>query len=126
MTIIAEHSPGPWSYHYSPYTLQTDDAPERELPAFEVLDAEQNKIFDTNEDLPSEVQEANACLASAAPKLLAALEGALYALDPNRDGAGPSKQTAIADAIAAVAEAKATGITPTPAEPAARPDGGRP
>ena len=81
MTIIAKYSPGPWSYHYSPYTLQTDDAPERELPSFEVFDAEQNKIFDTNEDLPSEVQEANACLASAAPKLLAALELAQQALN---------------------------------------------
>ena len=126
MTSTTTYSPTPWTYGYNPYTLQQAGAEDRELPAFEIFDVEQNKIFDTNEDLPSEVQEANACLASAAPKLLAALEGALYALDPNRDGAGPSKQTAIADAIAAVAEAKATGITPTPAEPAARPDGGRP
>ena len=39
--------------------------PPTELPAFEIFDAEQNKIFDTNEDMPSEIQEANARLASA-------------------------------------------------------------
>jgi hypothetical protein len=66
-------SPAPWSYEYSPYTLQRGDAAARELPAFEILDAEQNKIFDTNEDMPSEIQEANARLASCAPELLAVL-----------------------------------------------------
>ena len=63
----------PWTYEYNPYTLQRGDAAAEELPAFEVFDAEQNKIFDTNEDMPSEVQEANARLASSAPELLAAL-----------------------------------------------------
>jgi len=46
----------------------------------------------------------------AARTLLAALEGALYALDENMEGSGPSRQTAIANAYAAVAEAKASGI----------------
>ena len=49
--------------------------------------------------------------------MLAALEGALYALDENRDGSGPSKQTAIDQALAAIADATAAGITPAPAEP---------
>lgn len=40
------------------------------------------------------------------PKLLAALEGALYALDENREGSGPSKRQAIASARAAIAGAK--------------------
>jgi hypothetical protein len=37
-------------------------------------------------------------------RLRAALEGTLYALDRNMDGPGPSKQQAIADARAALAE----------------------
>jgi hypothetical protein len=62
----------------------------------------------------------------AAAKLLAALEGALYALDENRDGSGPSKQTAIANALVAIAEAKAAGIAPTLAEPAPLQEGRQP
>ena len=67
------HSPAPWPYDYNPYTVQRGDAAAEELPAFEIFDAEQNKIFDTNEDMPSEMQEANARLASLAPELLAVL-----------------------------------------------------
>jgi hypothetical protein len=66
------HSPIPWTYEYNPYTLQRGDAAAEELPAFEIFDAEQNKIFETNEDMPCEIQEANARLASAAPELLEA------------------------------------------------------
>jgi hypothetical protein len=62
----------------------------------------------------------------AAPRLLSALEGALFALDENIDVSGPSKRTAITNALAAIAEAKAAGITPAPVEPGATPDGGRP
>ena len=69
MTIITTHSPTPWAYEYNPYTVQRGDAAAEELPAFEIFDAEQNKIFDTNEDMPSEIQEANARLASSAPRL---------------------------------------------------------
>jgi hypothetical protein len=81
MTNTTTHSPTPWSYEYNPYTLQMAGADDRELPAFEILDAEQNKIFDTNEDMPSEIQEANACLAAAAPGLLEALVLAQRALN---------------------------------------------
>ena len=51
------------------------DAVGSEIPAFEICDAEGKKIFDTNEDTPSELQEANACLATAAPAMLAELAG---------------------------------------------------
>jgi len=44
---------------------------------------------------------------TAAPKLLAALRAALYALDENVDRLGPSKQMAIAEAQAVIAEATA-------------------
>jgi hypothetical protein len=115
MTIIARHSPGPWSYQYSPYTLQSDDTPDREIPAFEVFDAEQNKIFDTHEDLPSEVQEGNACLASAAPQMLAALELAQQALNT-----APRFRVGVTDSyqIAAAVDRAIAGATGTK-------DGGR-
>jgi hypothetical protein len=44
-------------------------------------------------------------LRKAAPELLAALKGCLFVLDGNEDGDGPSKQTAIKDARAAIAKA---------------------
>ncbi len=74
----SSHSPAPWDYEFSPYTVRVagDGDPDpvgKEIPAFEVFDAEGNKVFDTNEDTPSERQEANARLGAAAPKLLAAL-----------------------------------------------------
>ena len=68
----------PWGYQYSPYTMSRSaqserDATDTEIPAFEIFDAEGNKIFDTNEDSPAALQEANARLASAAPELLGSL-----------------------------------------------------
>ena len=47
-------------------------------------------------------------LRKAVPDLLAALKGCLFALDDNEDGYGPSKQTAIANARAAIAKTTAT------------------
>jgi hypothetical protein len=85
MTNNMTHSPFPWYYEYSPYTVQaasdTSDPVAKELPAFVVYDAECNKIFDTNEDTPAELQEANAHLASAIPGMLAALQLAQAALN---------------------------------------------
>jgi hypothetical protein len=81
MTKITSHSAAPWSYAYSPYTLQTAGVDDRELPAFEIFDAEGNKVFDTNEDMPAEIQEANASLATAAPAMLEALLLAQRALN---------------------------------------------
>ncbi len=48
----------PWGYQYSPYTMNCAaraerDATDTEIPAFEIFDAEGNKIFDTNEDSPA-------------------------------------------------------------------------
>jgi hypothetical protein len=81
MTITTTLSPTPWSYEYNPYTLQRGDDAATELPAFEIFDAEQNKIFDTNEDMPCEIQESNARLAASAPAILEALRLAQRALN---------------------------------------------
>jgi hypothetical protein len=81
MTNTAKHSPAPWSYEYNPYTVHRDGADDSELAAFEICDAEQDRIFDTNEDMPCELQEANACLAAAAPVMLEALLLAQRALN---------------------------------------------
>ena len=70
------HTPGPWVYQYSPYTSQDG----HEIPAFEVHG--EDKVCDTNENQPSEEQEANARLIAAAPELLDALDCLLiYAAD---------------------------------------------
>ena len=64
-----EYSPAPWSYDYSPYrSRQGEDGIDSEIPAFEIVDADCNKIFDTNEDSPCELQEANARMAASCPK----------------------------------------------------------
>jgi hypothetical protein len=44
------------------------------------------------------------------------LKGTLYALDENTDGSGPSKQTAIANAVSAIAAAEAAEISPAPSD----------
>lgn len=85
-----QHSPAPWSYEFSPYTVREAgdggaDAAGREIPAFEIFDADGTKVFDTNEDTPAGLQEANARLATAAPALLAALRAVLpYAQNESR------------------------------------------
>jgi hypothetical protein len=80
-------SPAPWRYEYSPYRIRLagDDSEGTELPAYEIVDAEGNKVFDTDEDMPGETQEANARLAAAAPELLAELAGISDAWD-NAEG----------------------------------------
>ena len=67
MTTV-KPSPAPWAYEYNPYTVRLtgdrdSNAAGTELPAYEVFDAEGNKVFDTDEDMPGEIQEANACRA---------------------------------------------------------------
>ena len=81
MTDTATHSPAPWQYEYSPYTVRHGDNAGTEIPAFEVFDADGTKVFDTNENTPSELQEANARLASTGPQMLAALRLAQNALN---------------------------------------------
>ena len=104
MTITTTHSPTPWTYEYNPYTLQRGDAATEELPAFEIFDAEQNKIFDTNEDMPCEIQEANARMAAAAPRLLAALVTCANLLADYDESDGPEGE-AYREALAAITEA---------------------
>ena len=84
--------------------MQRGDEPGVDLPAFEVFDAEGNKLFDTNEDMPSEVQEANARLASTAPELLAVLDrcAILLADYDEQDG---EEGDAYRDAIAVITAA---------------------
>jgi hypothetical protein len=100
-----EYSPAPWSYEYSPYrSRRGEDGIESELPAFEVFDADCNKVFDTNEDAPADLQEANACLASAAPRLLASLTTCANLLADYDESDGPEGE-AYREAVAAITEA---------------------
>jgi len=99
------HSPGPWSYEYSPYrSRRGDDGIESELAAFEIFDAESNKIFDTNEDTDAELQEANARLGSTAPRMLAALIVCADLL-ADYDEAEGEEGDAYREAVAAIMEA---------------------
>lgn len=106
-----DHSPAPWTYGYNPYTVQSEASPlgiGAEIPAFEIFDAGGNKLFDTNEDSPAELQEVNACLASTAPRLLAALIVCANLL-ADYDEAEGEEGDAYREAVAAIAEA--TGRT---------------
>ncbi len=75
-SVSVEPVDNSWTCEYSPY--RTTDG--HEVPAFEVFDADGNKLFDTNEDLPFDTQEAAAQLASAAPALRDALAECLRLL----------------------------------------------
>ncbi len=99
------HSPAPWAYEYTPYTVRREpDGIESELPAFEIFDADCNKVFDTNEDTDAELQEANARLGSTAPRLLAALTVCANLL-ADYDEAEGEEGDAYREALAAIAEA---------------------
>jgi hypothetical protein len=103
------YSPAPWNYQYSPYTVRDtgEDAASSvgdELPAFEVFASDGNNVFDTNEDSPSDLKEANACLGSAAPRLLASLITCANLL-ADYDGSEGEEGDAWREAIAAIAEA---------------------
>jgi hypothetical protein len=76
-----------WTCEYSPYHCSDD----REIPAFEVFDATGNKLFDTNEDLPVDTQEAAAQLASAAPALRDALTECLRLLTDHDESPGKER-----------------------------------
>jgi hypothetical protein len=113
-----EHSPAPWGYEYSPWTVRSEHDARgvgAEIPAYEIFDAEGNKVFDTNEDTPADLQEANARLGSAAPRLLVALITCANLL-ADHDEAEGEEGDAYREALAAIAEA--TG-TPPPDSPKA-------
>lgn len=106
MTAL-NHSPAPWSYGYNPYTVRSESSPlgvGTEIPAFEIFDADYNKLFDTNEDMDAALQEANACLASAAPRLLAALLDCANLLADYDESEG-EEGDAYREATAAIAQA---------------------
>lgn len=105
-------SPAPWIYEYSPYTAQSQASPPgvgAEIPAFQILDADCNKVFDTNEDTPYEVQEANARLGTTAPKLLAVLVKMVpllsEMLDDLEDSDNSGSHPLVVEAHAVIAEA---------------------
>jgi len=101
-----KHSPAPWSYEYSPYTIGSEHHPlgaGAEIPAFEIFDADCNKVFDTNEDTPCELQEANARMAAAAPRLLASLVACANLLADYDESGGPEGD-AYREALAAITE----------------------
>ena len=100
-------SPAPWAYEYSPYNVRSGNSPlgvEVEIPAYEVFDDDGNKVFDTNEDTPGELQEANARLGAAAPRLLAALVTCAKLLADYDEAGGPEGE-AYREALAAILEA---------------------
>jgi len=99
-----DYSPAPWAYEYSPYHGRNG-----EIPAYEIFDADCNKVFDTNEDTPCELQEANARMASSAPRLLAALIVCANLLADYDETEG-EEGDAYREALAAIAEATGSGI----------------
>src|SRR4029077_19024690 len=103
--------PEPWSYEYSPWTVRSQHDSRgvgAEIPAFEVFDAEGDKVFDTNENTPADLQERNACLGAAAPRLLASLITCANLL-ADYDEAEGEEGDAYREALAAIAEATGRG-----------------
>jgi hypothetical protein len=108
-----DHSPEPWAYEYSPYTVRNPGThgtkkPGDDIPAYEIFDADGNKVFDTNEETPAELQEANARLGSTAPRLLAALITCANLLADYDESDGEEGE-AYREAIAAIEEATGRG-----------------
>jgi hypothetical protein len=102
-----EYSPAPWAYEYSPYIVRSEHSPldvGAEIPAYEVFDDDGNKVFDTNEDTPAELQEANARLGATVPRLLAALVTCAELLADYDEADGPEGE-AYREALAAIMEA---------------------
>jgi hypothetical protein len=102
-----EHPPAPWSYEYSPWTVRSKYDPRgvgAKIPAYEILDADGNQIFDTNENTPGELQKANARMGAAAPRLLAALVECARLLADYDEWEG-EEGDAYREAIAAILEA---------------------
>ena len=105
--IAPKHSPAPWAYAYSPYTVRsTHDARGvgAEIPAFEIFDSDGSKVFDTNEDTPESLQEANARMGAAAPRLMAALISCATLL-ADYEGSDGEEGDAYREAVAAVRQA---------------------
>lgn len=93
-------APAPWSYDYNPYYLQDGT----EIPAFEIRDADQNRLFTTEEMTKEDLQEANARLAASAPCLRNALRACVRLL-ADFDEADGEEGDAYRVAIAALEQA---------------------
>jgi hypothetical protein len=105
-----KYSPAPWAYEYNPYMVTSKYSPlaiGSDIPAFEVFDNDGNKVFDTNEDTPEELQDANARLGSTAPRLLASLIACVNLL-ADYDESDSAEGEAYREALAAIAEAVAS------------------
>jgi hypothetical protein len=103
------HSPAPWYHEFSPYRVRISGAhgskkPGDLIPTYGVYDVYGDKVFDTNEDTADALQEANARLGSAAPRLLAALIDCASLLT-DCEGSDGEEYEAWREAIAAIAEA---------------------
>jgi hypothetical protein len=94
MTQTTKHTPGPWQDNDAGLIYGQVSADDDEAPF----------ICDVCDNQPdyTEREKANARLIAAAPELLTALKGTLFALDENMEGGGPTKAQAIADALAAL------------------------
>lgn len=109
---LKAHSPAPWGFAYNPYIVRSESSPlgiGAEIPAFEIFDAGGNKVFDTNEDTDADLQEANARLASTAPRLLAALAVCANLL-ADFDTSDCEEGDAYREAIAAIAQLEGRSI----------------
>jgi hypothetical protein len=109
-----KHSPAPWDYEYSPYTVRNPGTHGTkkvgdDIPAFEVFDSDGNKVFDTNEDSPAELQEANARMGAAAPRLLASLVTCANLLADYDESSG-EEGDAYREAIAAITVATGRAV----------------
>jgi hypothetical protein len=102
-----KHSSAPWNYEYSPWTVRSEHDSRgvgAEIPAYEILDADANKVFDTNENTPADLQEANARMGAAAPRLVMALVECARLL-ADYDESDGEEGDAYREAVAAIAEA---------------------
>ena len=95
MACTTLHQPTPWELEYLPYTSQEG----KEIPNFRINDAEGNAVCETNENLPTEVQESNAWLITAAPELLTALEAYVDYFDDSYGARADDIRLAARDAI---------------------------
>jgi hypothetical protein len=100
---LTAHTPGPWEDNGIGLIFGQASGNAEEAPF----------IADVCKDGPggfySDEEQANARLIAAAPELLTALEGCLFALDENAEGFGPSKAQAMTAARAAIARATEEG-----------------
>lgn len=114
--LVAAYQAGAKNRTDAPAATQATHTPETWYVDGQADDETQLWIRSLNRPIASirigkepDIDKGNARLIAAAPRMLAALKGTLYALDENMDGPGPSKRTAIVEAHAALAMAEPHG-----------------